>query len=94
MRGKSTLLKILLLPDNLLAGGMIKLIRLYQKTISPDHSPLGKTQPYCGCRYYPSCSEYGVLALRKYGFICGVPRVLWRIVRCNPFSKGGVDTIK
>ena len=83
--------KILLFPDKHLAKVSIYLIRLYQKTFSPDHSTLGEAYPFCGCRYYPSCSEYAVLVLKKHGFLCGVPRVIWRILKCNPFSDGGLN---
>jgi hypothetical protein len=68
----------------------IGLIRLYQRTLSPDHGPLaGVTN--AGCRYYPSCSEYTARAIREYGVIRGSLAGSWRILRCNPFSAGGVD---
>ncbi len=58
-------------------------IKGYQKFISPvlPHS----------CRYYPSCSSYAILAVEKYGIIKGSLKAAWRILRCNPLSKGGVD---
>ncbi len=62
---------------------LITLIKLYQKAISPF---FGKS-----CRYYPSCSEYTVQAIEKYGVVKGTLKGAWRILRCNPFSKGGVD---
>jgi len=43
------------------------------------------------CMYHPSCSEYAVLAIRKHGVIRGLPRAAWRLLRCNPWSHGGVD---
>ncbi|NPA14378.1 MAG: membrane protein insertion efficiency factor YidD [Aquificae bacterium] len=61
----------------------IFLIRIYQKTLSPF---LGHS-----CRYEPSCSNYAILALQKYGLIKGSLKAIWRILRCNPWSKGGVD---
>ncbi len=61
----------------------IFLIRIYQKTLSPF---LGQS-----CRYEPSCSNYAILALQKYGLIKGSLKAIWRILRCNPWSKGGVD---
>jgi putative membrane protein insertion efficiency factor len=61
----------------------ILLIRLWQRFISPLYPP--------SCRYYPTCSEYAVMAVEKYGVIKGTLKALWRIARCNPFSKGGVD---
>jgi len=69
----------------------LMLIRLYQKSFSPDHGPLKRLFPHGYCRFYPSCSEYGHLAIKKHGLIIGLPKTLWRILRCNPWSKGGVD---
>ena len=67
------------------------LIRLYQKTFSLDHGPLKRLFPRGYCRFYPSCSEYGRLAIKKYGLFLGLPKTLWRVLRCNPWSRGGVD---
>lgn len=60
------------------------IILLYQKIISPL---LGSNK----CRYYPSCSEYTKISLKKYGFIKGAISGIFRILRCAPFSKGGID---
>lgn len=73
---------------------LLLLIRLYQKTLSPDHGLLKIFFPYGYCKYQPSCSEYGYQAIERYGLFRGVPLMLWRILRCNPFSKGGEDQIK
>ena len=67
------------------------LIRLYQKTISFDHGPMKIFWPHGFCRFHPSCSEYGYQAIKKYGLVRGVPKTIWRILRCNPWSKGGMD---
>ncbi len=83
--------KILLFPDTLLAKGGILLIKLYQKTLSPLQKGPGGVNEFKGCKFYPSCSEYGILVLKKYGFVCGVPRIIWRLLRCNPWNDGGVD---
>ena len=64
---------------------LIKGIRFYQKNISP----LKSTK----CPYFPSCSQYGLEAIEKYGAFKGSLLALWRILRCNPFSKGGVDPV-
>ncbi len=64
----------------------IKLINFYQKRIS------SRTNPHC--KYYPSCSEYTKQAIEKYGTIRGLAKGTWRILRCNPFSKGGYDPVK
>ena len=61
----------------------IALIRFYQKRISPLFGPK--------CRFYPTCSEYAILAIKKYGFIKGFFKAVYRILRCNPLSKGGID---
>jgi putative membrane protein insertion efficiency factor len=58
-------------------------VRFYQRGISPLIGPR--------CRYSPSCSEYMILAIKKYGLLRGVARGAWRILRCNPFSHGGYD---
>ena len=55
----------------------------YQKLISPYFAPR--------CKYYPTCSQYSIDAIREYGSIRGVFMTAWRLVRCNPFSHGGVD---
>lgn len=62
---------------------MIALVRLYQLLLSPL---LGKN-----CRFEPSCSQYFILAVRKHGAIRGAFLGAWRIVRCNPFCRGGYD---
>ena len=70
------------------------LIRLYQKTLSFDHGPLRRLFPYGYCRYYPTCSEYGYQAINKYGALRGGFMALWRIIRCNPLSRGGNDPVR
>ena len=65
--------------------GLIALIRLYQKYISP----LKRTK----CPYIPTCSQYGIEAIQKHGAIKGCLLTAWRILRCNPFSKGGYDPV-
>lgn len=67
------------------------LIRLYQKTLSPDHGPLKNLFPHGYCRFYPTCSEYSYQIIKKRGLIIGLPKSLWRIIRCNPWNKGGID---
>lgn len=63
----------------------IYLIRLYQKYLSA----LKTTR----CPYYPTCSAYGIEAFEKHGVLKGGLLTLWRIIRCNPFSKGGYDPV-
>ena len=64
---------------------LIAMIRFYQKFLSP----LKHTR----CPYTPTCSEYGLEAIQKYGAVKGSLLACWRILRCNPFSKGGYDPV-
>jgi len=64
---------------------LIKIIKFYQKYISG----LKSTK----CPYIRSCSQYGLEAIEKYGAFKGSLLVIWRILRCNPFSKGGYDPV-
>ena len=73
---------------------IVLFIKVYQKTLSPDHGLFSFFYPNGYCRYYPSCSEYAKEAIEKKGVIKGSGLGLWRIVRCNPWSKGGVDLVK
>ena len=68
--------------------GMI-VIHFYQKRISPFFRFLGVE-----CKYYPTCSEYTKQAIEKYGFLKGCFLGMKRILKCNPFSKGGYDPLK
>lgn len=70
------------------------LIRLYQATISPDHSALmTKILPGGVCRFHPTCSQYTYEAIAKYGVLKGGAMGIWRIARCNPFNPGGIDPV-
>ncbi len=61
----------------------IGLVRIYQRGLSPL---LGKN-----CRFQPTCSHYMIEAINKYGFLIGVSKGIWRIMRCHPFNRGGYD---
>lgn len=69
------------------------LIRLYQRTISPDHGQVSALFPDGCCRFYPSCSEFGYQAVDKYGIFRGFWLIFKRILRCNPWNKGGIDEV-
>lgn len=69
----------------MLGRPFIFLIRLYQKYISPLKPP--------SCRFTPTCSNYAIAALKEWGLIIGGALAVWRILRCNPFSKGGYDPV-
>ncbi len=68
---------------------IIFLIKVYKKIISPVISACG-----IHCKYYPTCSDYMVQAIEKYGVIKGCLLGVKRILKCNPFSKGGYDPLK
>ena len=65
---------------------LIKMINFYQKNIS--------LRTIKKCKYYPTCSEYTKQAILKYGSIKGTLLGIKRIIKCNPFSKGGYDPLK
>jgi uncharacterized protein len=65
---------------------LIFLIKAYKKYISPL---LPRS-----CRFYPTCSEYALEAISKYGVLKGGIKSIYRILRCNPFNKGGYDPVK
>lgn len=64
---------------------LVGFIRLYQRWLSPW---LGQN-----CRFYPSCSQYAIDALRTHGVVFGLLYAAWRILRCNPFCEGGHDPV-
>jgi len=66
-------------------AGALALIRFYKRNVSPSLPP--------ACRYQPTCSEYGHEAIEKHGLLKGIPMTMWRLLRCNPFSKGGLDPV-
>ncbi len=61
-------------------------IRLYQRLVSPLLGPR--------CRYHPTCSAYAVDAIRSFGILRGLALAAWRVVRCNPWSLGGIDRVE
>lgn len=65
-------------------------VRLYQKTLSPDHGLLSFLFPYGYCQFYPSCSMFAKEVLKAEGLL-GLPKIIKRIYSCNPQSKGGFD---
>lgn len=69
----------------LLARGGVAMIRFYQRSISPLTPP--------SCRYQPTCSQYTLIAIKRYGFVRGCWMGLRRILRCHPFHPGGYDPV-
>jgi putative membrane protein insertion efficiency factor len=80
-RGAALLRGVLRLPRRLLVLG----IRGYQRFLSPLTPPT--------CRFYPSCSQYAVIALERHGVLRGTRLAVWRVLRCNPWNPGGVDDV-
>ena len=70
----------------IIKNGLITIIRFYQQHLSALKG--GPT-----CRFVPTCSAYAIEAITKYGALKGSALALWRILRCNPFSKGGYDPV-
>ncbi|MFU0832028.1 MAG: putative membrane protein insertion efficiency factor [Oscillospiraceae bacterium] len=64
---------------------LLAIIRFYQRAISPYKKPC--------CKYYPTCSNYAVQAIERFGALKGLLLALYRILRCNPFSRGGYDPV-
>lgn len=73
---------IWLAPRNLVIG----FLKLYRKLISPLYGEV--------CRYYPSCSAYGLGQVQQRGVVFGAVLTVLRILRCNPWARGGVDEVK
>lgn len=72
-------------PRNPLTWLLLGVVRAYQLIVSPWLPPT--------CKYYPSCSAYAVTALRRHGALRGTALAAWRLLRCNPWSNGGVDHV-
>lgn len=78
---RSVLLGIVLIPRNL----AVLFLRLYRATISPLYGDV--------CRYYPSCSAYGLEAIQEHGLIVGATLTIRRLGRCHPWAAGGIDDV-
>lgn len=63
----------------------IAIMKVYRRVISPMYGEV--------CRYYPSCSRYSMEAYQQRGFLVGLTLTIWRLLRCNPYSKGGIDDV-
>ena len=65
---------------------LLAAIRFYRRRLSPHKPPC--------CRFVPTCSQYALEAIERYGALRGGLRSLWRVLRCNPFCKGGYDPVR
>ncbi len=72
---------------------VIFIIKIYQNTLSFDHGPFKFLYPHGFCRFTPTCSQYGIKAIRKYGIFKGGFLTFKRVIKCNPFNKGGHDPV-
>lgn len=68
------------------AAPLLALLGLYRRFVSPLLPP--------ACRFLPSCSEYGALAIERHGLARGAILAAWRLLRCNPLSRGGLDPVR
>ncbi|MFC5337334.1 membrane protein insertion efficiency factor YidD [Leucobacter denitrificans] len=75
------MLELWLLPRNV----AILVMKLYRRLISPLYGDV--------CRYYPSCSRYSMEAYQRRGLVMGLALTVWRLLRCNPFTRGGIDDV-
>jgi putative membrane protein insertion efficiency factor len=73
---------------------VIKILNLYQRTLSRDHGFFKFLAPYGYCKFSPTCSQYAIEAIERYGIFSGGVKALWRVLRCHPWSKGGWDPVK
>jgi uncharacterized protein len=71
---------------NLLRSALVAPIRIYQRFVSPMFGQR--------CKYYPSCSEYAAQAITRFGILRGLVLAGWRVLRCNPWSRGGYDPVE
>ena len=65
---------------------LLAIIRFYRTSVSPLTAS--------HCKYIPTCSQYGIEAIERFGALKGTALTVWRILRCNPFSKGGYDPFR
>lgn len=72
----------------------VKILKIYQKTLSFDHGFFKYLYPHGFCRFRPTCSDYAIAAIEKYGLLHGGIKACSRILRCNPFNSGGYDPVK
>lgn len=72
----------------------VKILKIYQKTLSFDHGIFKYLYPNGFCRFHPTCSDYAIEAIEKYGFLRGGIKAARRVLRCNPFNSGGFDPLK
>ena len=72
----------------------VRLLKIYQKIFSFDHGIFKFLYPNGFCRFQPTCSDYAIQAIEKYGFIKGGFKAIGRVVRCHPFNPGGFDPLK
>lgn len=79
---RTILLNVWVMPRNI----PIAFVLFWRKLISPLYGQV--------CIYHPSCSAYGLGSLQQHGVVYGSTLTIWRILRCNPFAKGGVDEVK
>lgn len=78
-------LQVFLKRDSFMKRILLAIIRFYRTSVSPLTAS--------HCKYIPTCSQYGIEAIERFGALKGTALTVWRILRCNPFSKGGYDPV-
>ncbi len=68
-------------------NAIVLALRGYQHTLSPDHGPLRHLHPHGYCRHSPTCSQYAIETVAQRGVLIGMPLSVWRVLRCNPWTK-------
>jgi len=84
---------IFTLLDFMLTSLSILIIRIYQKLLSPEQSFWGRRLGWKVCRFHPTCSQYAIEALKKYGALKGLYLAIRRLSRCHPWHPGGHDPV-
>lgn len=77
----------------MLAAILVSFLRFYQRFLSFDQGIPSRLVPLKFCRYYPTCSQYAIDAIRKYGAARGSLLAVKRVARCHPFHEGGFDPV-
>ena len=79
-----------LAPPHVVTRILLAMLAFYRRWLSPAIHSLN---PGSGCRYVPTCSEYAATAIAIHGPLRGIFLAFWRILRCNPFARGGLDPV-